>query len=567
LQAASRVIGWRFSKWNWFGLENQSRWIPCWGVADILQPPDEPPAARSAGRAAMTPRIGPLFALRAADVQLYRICDDLSGMLIFPMLIFSPWAFGTTNAWSIWTMNLAGYALGILLLVKLFIRGSKGYVALRWENVSIHSATKTRHRHPLARLLTRSLAGLTLAVLAFCLVSAWNARATCNPNTRLFEYHRCLTWLPHSMDSRRSWFAFWTYLGLAGSFWAVRDWLLGLTPEEERAVRAGDDSDASRFLRRLPARLRRLLWLLCLGGAALGVEGIVQRASGSSKLLFLVQPLVNPQGVTQFGPYAYRGNAADYFNMLWPVALGFWWMLQRGGGPRSNSRHLLLCCAAIMAACPMISSSRGGALVAAGLLVLAAIFMLAMTFFAPERRMEDRSTRRSTAVMLGIFLVLVLALGWYFGWNSLEPRMEQIAGGFNSREEMFDAARPMAADYPLFGTGPGTFGTVFRFYLVSTATYWPDQLHNDWLETRITFGWVGLALLLAALACVALRWFVPGGIRGGRRFVFFIWLSLAGCLIEALYDFPFQIHSTLFLFLVLCAVLFNLSYRSGASRR
>ena len=57
---------------------------------------------------------------------------------------------------------------------------------------------------------------------------------------------------------------------------------------------------------------------------------------------------------------------------------------------------------------------------------------------------------------------------------------------------------------------------------------------------------------------MVLRWFVPGGIRGGRRFVVLIWLALAGCLIEALFDFPFQIHSILFLFLVICAVLFSL---------
>ncbi len=175
--------------------------------------------------------------------------------------------------------------------------------------------------------------------------------------------------------------------------------------------------------------------------------------------------------------------------------------------------------------------------------------------------------RRSTTAMLLFFFVLVLALGWYFGWSSLGPRMEQLGEGFQGREEISDAAKPMAADYPLFGTGPGTFGTVFQLYLISSSTYWPEQLHNDWLETRITFGWVGMALLLAALACMGLRWFAPGGIRGGRRFVVLIWLALAGCFIEARYDFPLQIHSILFLFLVLCAVLFSLSRRSGSSRR
>jgi O-antigen ligase len=145
--------------------------------------------------------------------------------------------------------------------------------------------------------------------------------------------------------------------------------------------------------------------------------------------------------------------------------------------------------------------------------------------------------------------------------------MEQIGAGYQNRQLMYDAARPMAADYPIFGTGPGTFGSVFQLYLISSSTYWPEQLHNDWLETRITFGWVGMTLLLAALACVVLRWFAPGGIRGGRRFVVLIWLALAGCLVGALFDFPFQIHSVLFLFLVFCAVLFSLSRRSGSSRR
>ena len=49
------------------------------------------------------------------------------------MVVFGPWVFGTTQPWAIWAMNIAGYVLGLLLLVKLFIRWLKGYQPGRWD--------------------------------------------------------------------------------------------------------------------------------------------------------------------------------------------------------------------------------------------------------------------------------------------------------------------------------------------------------------------------------------------------------------------------------------------------
>jgi len=481
------------------------------------------------------------------------------------MLVFSPWAFGTTQPWAIWCMNGAGYVLGLLLLAKLFIRHWKQYPALRWDSFSTRSGVPSRQRQRAARQLILVLAGLTLAVLLFILISGLNAAATYDPESHFFQYRHYLPWLPHSFDGGRTWFHFWMYLGLAASFWAVADWLPGMTSAEERAAQVGGEA-AERNGLRLPGRMRALLWLLCLNGAALGLEAIVQRAVGSSKLLFLVPTHVNMEAESQFGPYAYRSNAAQYFNMLWPLSLGYWWLLQRAGGLRAKAHHWLLLCAGIMAACPIISTSRGGALVTGATLILALGYLVFISWFSPGGGERDRESRQ-TAGLLVLFLALTLALGWYFGWSTLAPRMEQIGGGYLSREEMYEAAQPMTKDFPWFGSGPGTFATVFQLYRYSTETYWPEQLHNDWLETRITFGWAGFSLLVAALGCVGLRWFVPGGVRGSRRFVFLAWLGLGGCLVHARFDFPFQIHSTLFLFLVICALLFNLSRQTGGRRR
>jgi O-antigen ligase len=530
----------------------------------------EKPAQATRTAAEISSRLSRLMkrrALRARDVQLYRVCEELTEPLIYFMVVVGPWAFGTTQSWSIWLMSEAGYLLGLLLAGKLAIRWLKGYHPPRWDDGKGREVqspeTESRGQWGMtASGLTAILAWLTVAILGYCLISALNARATFHRDELSFAYHGSfIRWLPHSFDSSRSWLAFWTYLGLAFSFWAVRDWLLGKSEVEERAERRKPQpgGDSSAFF--LPARLRRLLWVLALNGGLLGLEGIAQRLEGSGKLLFLVKPRVNPAADTQFGPYAYRANASQYFNLLWPVCLAFWWTLNRSVGFKRKAYHLVLVCCGVMAACPIISTSRGGALVTLGIAVLAAFFLAATHFLLAAHRQQDRRTRITTLAALLLFFAGALALGLALGWKSLKPRMAHISEDSEYREQMYENARPMAADYPLFGTGPGTFESVFQLYRKTTDTYWPAQLHNDWLETRITFGWLGSGLIALSFIAVVLRWFARGGIHGGRRFIILIWLALAGCLVHARYDFPFQVHSIVFLFLVLCAILFNLTRR------
>ncbi|MCX6923566.1 MAG: O-antigen ligase family protein, partial [Verrucomicrobia bacterium] len=176
----------------------------------------------------------------------------------------------------------------------------------------------------------------------------------------------------------------------------------------------------------------------------------------------------------------------------------------------------------------IISTSRGDAIITVGILVLAMLYLGASHFMFAVPRQEDHRTRLTTLRVLALFFAGVLVLGFSLGWKALKPRMASIDEGFQQREQAYDAARPMAADYPVFGTGPGTFESVSQLYRASTVDNWYVQLHNDWLETRITFGWVGSRLIALAFATVALRWFVGGGIHGGRRFVLLMWLALWG---------------------------------------
>ncbi|MCX8107422.1 MAG: hypothetical protein N3G20_01310, partial [Verrucomicrobiae bacterium] len=58
----------------------------------------------------------------AAAGALHDRVERISEGLILLTVVFGPWAFGCTQPWAIWTMNIIGYALGALLLAKHGIR-------------------------------------------------------------------------------------------------------------------------------------------------------------------------------------------------------------------------------------------------------------------------------------------------------------------------------------------------------------------------------------------------------------------------------------------------------------
>jgi len=227
-------------------------------------------------------------ALFGRDILRYHRAEDLTGIVIYFMLVFSPWAFGTTQRWSIWVMRGCGYVLGLLLLAKLVIRLRKDYRPARWGGGREEEPKQSAERNPNLFAESRRspkevscsrrsrlnflLAVLTVCLVLYCLVSALNARGSYNPVLGTFEYRDYLWWLPHSFDRSSTAEAFWSCLALACAFWAIVDWLPGKEPKEtrSRSIAAGEPRGAPTD--RSPLRLQRLLWVLSLSGGLLAFE-------------------------------------------------------------------------------------------------------------------------------------------------------------------------------------------------------------------------------------------------------------------------------------------------------
>lgn len=502
------------------------------------------------------------------DYGPYRALDRLTGSLIVLTLLWGPWALGCTRLWAVQVHNGLGWALGLCFLARVGLRR----MTPDWRLA----------QHGRTNWMDTSLGWLSVLFLAYVLTSALNPRMSTQAGTWTVTYYEAIRWLPYTLERVSTWEAFALYLGMAGLFWAVRDWI-------KHPPRAATDGD-SRAASALPARMRVLLWVLCVNGAVLAAQGIAQRVAGSKELLWLAAPEHQTDPLSWFGPWAYRANASQYFNLLWPVALGFWWTYRRaatrrcaelaGAGTaapndpvstRLARGNFLVPAVLLMAVCPVVATSRGGTIILVTLAV-AALAILGLTGWRGGVRGK---------LALAALVVTMLGFGYLLGWQDLGPRMKEFASGYQDRAAITHTAMKMAAQAPFFGTGAGTFNYLFQFYWPSSPAEWlgPGHddnlallrtfgwLHNDWLELRITLGWPGLLMLLAALALTAGHWFSRRGLAGEQSFVFLAWCALGGCLLHARFDFPFRIASIVALFLVLCAMLSCLSrHRSGRSR-
>lgn len=497
---------------------------------------------------------------RDRSPAFYWHLDTTSEYFIYAILIFTPWAFATTEHWAINSVNTWNYILGLLLVAKYVVRLVTGFKPPRWDG-----PTALRGVRPF--WIIGPLIVLTVAALGYCALSAWNARADYLFDLQRFEYFDNYNPnLPHSYDQSATWDAFRLYLAVACFFWSVRDWVRTKTRREDRAEQehygpasigpdaveasGGYSYDPSRF----PTRLRRLLWVICFNGALLSIQGALQRLSGSDELLWFVRPQMNRFSWQQFGPFNYRSNAAQYLNMIWPVSLAFWWALnqQRKKKLGEGTEFILLPFTGLMLMAPIIASSRGGVAIAAAQMI-GVIGIFAYSF----RRAEWWKTAVAACVIL-----LVAGCAALLSWSGLQGRFqENNFNTLNGRLIIYENAHRIEQDYPIWGTGPGTFGAVYQLYRTDPEQIWYAFAHDDYLQTLVTFGRVGFVALASMLLIALAYWFLARGIPTSELFVAFIWMGIGGCLLHARFDFPLQNYSILLMFMTLVAILTTMARR------
>jgi hypothetical protein len=458
--------------------------------------------------------------------------DTLGGALICVLGVLTPWLYGTTEDWAVRLMNIGCFVVGSVFLAV-------------WTLERLSGGEPLFDPGKLSRWTGRIFLAINLCLLAFCAIAYFNARATFSIENQSFTYNEDFNrYLPTSYDKRLTAQVTLTYLAYFAMFWSARYWLLR---GWNNAVHRGRHQ--SIYSNR---RLRLLLWVLSLNGIILALQCILQRLSRSPKLLWVRNSWWGSPDAC-FGPFSYRGNAAEYFNLIWPLAFGLFFLALKNRRVASIHKSkapdgpqlLLFPGLILLIVSPFVSLSRGGAIITAGGLLAIGLTLL----------FQGSISTKAKIGFLSLFIILGAA-AWMLALNSLVRRFEvqKDQDFLSGRTEIYKNAYPITRDYPVYGTGPGTFRSVYQLYRTEVTQLWHAFVHNDWLETRITFGWVGYSLVLLQLALLFLWCFSPGRAPVPPVFGGCLLISLIGTLIHARFDFPFQTYSIFFTFVLISAI-------------
>ena len=474
------------------------------------------------------------------------------------LTLFLAWAFGVNGlGWALWTVRGLGWTLGLLLIAKGLTAYFTGY-------------RRPWHGRPEgSRWPVRALALITGLILLWVLVSWLNPRADATFTRKATDYSFVVLnyiseyrdYLPHSYDLTATRSAFWTYTALAAAFWAARHWFQGYSQRERHAEEPFPPGH-------LPDRMRWWLWLIILNTLVLSLVGVLQKLDGTKNLLWIMPWGKDTTLEMPFGPFLYRANAAQYFNLIWPVALGFWWVLrhraleERPNLPLgSDASVTLLPITGILAASPAVALTRGGT-------ILSVILLLtSVGIFVTGRARLRPATRIGLIITLTGALLLALVVAG----RDLRARFERNDySTMNGRAQMVAVGHRMAAEFRWLGSGPETIPAIYHLYRETPNDTDPSEgyLHNDWLETWVTFGWLGGSLVFAGLLLIPMIWWRGTGTPGAGVFVPQILAGLGGMLLHASFDFPFQVVALLGTWLLLAALLTCLGCPPrGAQRR
>lgn len=304
-------------------------------------------------------------------------------------------------------------------------------------------------------------------------------------------------------------------------------------------------------------KIRLLLTTMLAAGALQALYGTFEILTGATHSLVFDIPVKD----MATGSFVYRNHFANFLMLCASAGIGLIVAaLQRNqtGSSRDvmrnivnallGSKALIRICLAIMVIGLVMSRSRMGN----------TAFFVSMTLVGLLALVLIKQRSRGLTILIVSMLVIDLFIvSAWFGLDKVQQRLTETSLAQEGRDEVVIDALPIISDYPIFGTGGGSFYSIFPMYKKADIYAFYDHAHNDYLQIAIEYGPVGL-LLLASLVLYCLFKALKA-MRKRRHSIlkgtaFACSMGISGMLIHMTVDFPIQAPANACYFVILLAL-------------
>jgi len=313
----------------------------------------------------------------------------------------------------------------------------------------------------------------------------------------------------------------------------------------------------------------RIVRAIAIVGLVGSVAAIIQRSEAHELLYGFWRPI--DAGARPYGPFVNRNHFATWVLMACPLVFGY--LLARVPSHRSSQllsqrivtalkqlgsmRIWLVSSVCVMTLAVLISASRSGLI---GLMCATIVSMLL------RKRPAAPAIRRWT-----MFQGAVLVLGGlaFANFDAVMDRFDQTLRPSESgrgRSAIWADARRVIADFPLTGTGAGTFGTAVAVYQTAEPGYSIGNAHNHYLQLAAEGGalvGVPAALSIAAFFALCLWRFREDDspdylVRAGAM------AGIAAVLVQSIWETGLRMPANAMLLAVLAAIATHSSQESAS---
>ena len=445
--------------------------------------------------------------------------EQVSFALFVLTLFFAPLAFGTTEAWSMTTIELLVAATGMLFFFPLTQKAPTLYTTPGLLPLLLLLLWMYMQCIPLPPQLVRFIAPRIFDVYQ-----------------PLLDINQTTRWIPLTVNQKATLLEC-LRISSYTLFYVLAVQLLSRN-----------------------SSLRKTAQAVSVLALVIAFLAFLQKCTSPHKIYWIREVTANP-----WGPWVYPNHYAGFMVMVCPLVLALFFYYRPNVQYRESFRekfvsmfsmpgsniHLFLGFGTILILTSIVLSlSRGG--------ILSVSFAMAL-FFAILARRQSGTNK---IIPLLLLCCLILSVAW-FNW---EPVFEKFSYAFTDPEGAIREGRlliwqdslKIIHDFPVTGSGFGTFVDIFPSYKSFMDICIYEHAHNDYIELFTDGGLIGFTLA---------AWFVIKILTTGlkqifaRRDSFAVLLAtgafsgIAGILLYSVTDFNLHNGANGLYFFFLCGLL------------